>query len=315
MEPEVLDLVPPDVAVSVEREVFPRAGRQRALRPCGARLLDRHRHAGELPGGEPRPRWGRAAPVDPSAEIDPARRGARFRCRCRAPSSAPARRVTRSVLLPGARVEAGGRGHRAGGRDGRSGVVDARRHGVGDRRPRRQPARGRRHRPCGRRDDADARGGRDHRHGRLGDGRRAAALADRGSLPRADHPRPRLRHPPAGRGEKTLVVCVSYSGNTAETLSCAQRAHAQSADLLAVGAGGQAGRAGVRVGRAVRARAGRHAAAGGARLPVRRDGRRVRARAGWRPTTWPREAATGRRAGRPRGGRGRWASGSRRPCR
>ena len=46
---------------------------------------------------------------------------------------------------------------------------------------------------------------------------------------------------PRWAGEKTLVVCVSYSGNTAETLSCAQRAHAQNADLLAVGAGGRLG--------------------------------------------------------------------------
>ena len=46
---------------------------------------------------------------------------------------------------------------------------------------------------------------------------------------------------PRWAGEKTLVVCVSYSGNTAETLSCAQRAHAQGADLLAVGAGGRLG--------------------------------------------------------------------------
>jgi len=46
---------------------------------------------------------------------------------------------------------------------------------------------------------------------------------------------------PRWAGERTLVVCVSYSGNTAETLSCAQRAHAQNADLLAVGAGGRLG--------------------------------------------------------------------------
>jgi glucose/mannose-6-phosphate isomerase len=46
---------------------------------------------------------------------------------------------------------------------------------------------------------------------------------------------------PRWAGDRTLVVCVSYSGNTAETLSCAERAHSQGAELLAVGAGGRLG--------------------------------------------------------------------------
>ena len=43
----------------------------------------------------------------------------------------------------------------------------------------------------------------------------------------------------AGRG--TLVVCVSYSGNTVETLACATRAHEQGASLLTIGSGGSLG--------------------------------------------------------------------------
>src|SRR5436305_6206508 len=39
----------------------------------------------------------------------------------------------------------------------------------------------------------------------------------------------------------TLVVCASYSGETAETLSCARRARDQGALVLGVGAGGTLG--------------------------------------------------------------------------
>ena len=39
----------------------------------------------------------------------------------------------------------------------------------------------------------------------------------------------------------TLVVCSSYSGDTAETLACADQAHAQGASLLCVGTGGALG--------------------------------------------------------------------------
>jgi glucose/mannose-6-phosphate isomerase len=42
-------------------------------------------------------------------------------------------------------------------------------------------------------------------------------------------------------GPGTLVVCVSYSGDTAETLACAQQAHERGASILAVGAGGTLG--------------------------------------------------------------------------
>jgi len=38
--------------------------------------------------------------------------------------------------------------------------------------------------------------------------------------------------------ERALVVCVSYSGNTAETLSCAANAHEQAARVLGIGSGG-----------------------------------------------------------------------------
>jgi glucose/mannose-6-phosphate isomerase len=44
---------------------------------------------------------------------------------------------------------------------------------------------------------------------------------------------------PGWAGPGTLVICVSYSGNTIETLFCAQRAHEQGADILIVTAGGQ----------------------------------------------------------------------------
>ena len=46
---------------------------------------------------------------------------------------------------------------------------------------------------------------------------------------------------PSWAGTGTLVVCVSYSGSTAETLVCANRAREQGADLLTIGAGGPLG--------------------------------------------------------------------------
>jgi glucose/mannose-6-phosphate isomerase len=46
---------------------------------------------------------------------------------------------------------------------------------------------------------------------------------------------------PKWAGPGTLVVCSSYSGDTVETLSCADQAHAQGAGLLFVGSGGQLG--------------------------------------------------------------------------
>ena len=46
---------------------------------------------------------------------------------------------------------------------------------------------------------------------------------------------------PGWAGAGTLVVCVSYSGNTLETLSCAERAHRQGAAILVVGSGGTLG--------------------------------------------------------------------------
>ena len=52
IERSVLDLIPRGRAVSIEREVFPRAGRPGPLRPPPRRVLDGHRHAGALPAGE-----------------------------------------------------------------------------------------------------------------------------------------------------------------------------------------------------------------------------------------------------------------------
>ena len=46
---------------------------------------------------------------------------------------------------------------------------------------------------------------------------------------------------PGWAGPGTLVVCVSYSGNTIETLACAERAQRQGAGVLAVGSGGRLG--------------------------------------------------------------------------
>jgi glucose/mannose-6-phosphate isomerase len=43
---------------------------------------------------------------------------------------------------------------------------------------------------------------------------------------------------PSWAGPGTLVVCSSYSGDTAETLACADQAHDQGASLLCVGMGG-----------------------------------------------------------------------------
>jgi glucose/mannose-6-phosphate isomerase len=50
----------------------------------------------------------------------------------------------------------------------------------------------------------------------------------------------------AGRG--TLVVCSSYSGETAETLACAEQAARQGATLLCIGVGGELGRLAERAG-------------------------------------------------------------------
>jgi glucose/mannose-6-phosphate isomerase len=43
---------------------------------------------------------------------------------------------------------------------------------------------------------------------------------------------------PSWAGPGTLVVCSSYSGDTAETLACADQAHGQGASLLCLGMGG-----------------------------------------------------------------------------
>jgi glucose/mannose-6-phosphate isomerase len=46
---------------------------------------------------------------------------------------------------------------------------------------------------------------------------------------------------PGWAGPGTLVVCTSYSGDTVETLSCAEQARRQGADVLCIGMGGRLG--------------------------------------------------------------------------
>jgi mannose-1-phosphate guanylyltransferase len=103
MEPEVLDLVPPDVAVSVEREVFPEL--------VGNGLYGRAERVSWIDIGTPQSyleanlaEVGQGGTVDPSAVIDPT---AELRDSVVGPGATvgAGARVTRSVLLPGARVE------------------------------------------------------------------------------------------------------------------------------------------------------------------------------------------------------------------
>ena len=77
LQRSVLDLIPPDVKVSIEREVWPRARRQRPLRlRRRQRLLDRHRHARALPAGDVRhPRGQRQDRRRRAARRDVRRRG------------------------------------------------------------------------------------------------------------------------------------------------------------------------------------------------------------------------------------------------
>ena len=103
MEPEVLDLVPPDVAVSVEREVFPEL--------VGNGLYGRAERVSWIDIGTPQSyleanlaEMGPNGTVDPSAVIDPAAEVRDSVVGAGATVGAGAR-VTRSVLLPGARVE------------------------------------------------------------------------------------------------------------------------------------------------------------------------------------------------------------------
>ena len=103
MEPEVLDLVPPDVAVSVEREVFPEL--------VGNGLYGRAERVSWIDIGTPQSyleanlaEMGQNGTIDPSAVIDPAAEVRDSVVGAGATVGAGAR-VTRSVLLPGARVE------------------------------------------------------------------------------------------------------------------------------------------------------------------------------------------------------------------
>ena len=83
---------------------------------------------------------------------------------------------------------------------------------------------------------------------------------------------------PGWVGPGHLVVAVSYSGATAETLTAAKAALARGADVIAVTAGDPLGEVVERRRGTGRARRGRPAAAGRARLAVRGAGRRARAR-------------------------------------
>ena len=238
MEPEVLDLVPPDVAVSVEREVFPEL--------VGNGLYGRAERVSWIDIGTPQSyleanlaEMGQNGTIDPSAVIDPAAEvrdsvvgAGRHRRRRR---QGDAQRAA-----AGRARRAGGRGHRAGDRDGRPGVVDrdAMQSAIAG--------------LAGNLREGDVIG---RAVGETMPMPEAVVITGMGgsamggellrSLIAGLCPVPITRVRgfgiPRWAGEKTLVVCVSYSGNTAETLSCAQRAHAQNADLLAVGAGGRLG--------------------------------------------------------------------------
>ena len=122
LERSVLDEIPPDRAVSIEREVFPRAGRRWPLRDPAGGLLDRHRDPRALPGGElGHPRGTGRRPS--TARVDePAMVAAG--CEVSAVRGAPGRRawsaagsaasadgavIERSVLLDGCVVEDGAR--------------------------------------------------------------------------------------------------------------------------------------------------------------------------------------------------------------
>jgi mannose-1-phosphate guanylyltransferase len=105
LEPEVLDLVPPDVALSVEREVFPQL--------VGNGLYGRTERVGWIDIGTPASyleanlsEMGEGGTVDPSAEIDPS---AEVRDSVVGPGVVvgAGAHVARSVLLAGARVAAG----------------------------------------------------------------------------------------------------------------------------------------------------------------------------------------------------------------
>lgn len=63
----------------------------------------------------------------------------------------------------------------------------------------------------------------------------ALGLQERGAVPSAVV---RGYEPPAWLGEGALLVAVSYSGETEETLACARAAHARGAGILAVASGG-----------------------------------------------------------------------------
>lgn len=67
----------------------------------------------------------------------------------------------------------------------------------------------------------------------------ALRLGQSGSVPCAVT---RTYDPPAWAGRGTLVVAVSYSGNTEETLNCAKAAHAKGARVLAITSGGELAR-------------------------------------------------------------------------
>ena len=251
----MLDLIPPGQAVSVEYEVFPRLVGAGLYAQQLRGLLARHRHARELP----RPRTSSGCPpaglVDPTAPVDPARSRDRLRGRPRLPRRG--RRARVRIGAPGRRGCGGGPdgGQSGGGNNWRTRVVAA----------------------------ADPSGMADAIAGmaeQLRQGERVGAAvgvdvalpgavviaamggsAMGGELLRAlvagECPVPITRvrgfRIPHWAGPGTLVMCVSYSGETEETLACARQAHRQGADLLIVGAGGTLVEPGAGVGGRLRA--------------------------------------------------------------
>ena len=287
VEPDVLELIPAGRAVSVEYEVFPLlVGAGLYARSFAGSWRDIGTPASYLAANlEQMPSGGL---IDPSAHV------------------AAGAEVTDSVVGPGCRIEAGARvvGIGASGRRGCGGGQDRAESGRGsiwrtglvtaiD--------------PSGM---ADAIAGMADQ---LRQGERVGAAAGvdvalpgavvvaamggsamGGELLRAlvagECPVPITRvrgfRIPHWAGPGTLVMCVSYSGETEETLACARQAHRQGAGLLIVGAGGTLVEPGAGVGRRLcaGARRGRHrTAAGGAGIPVRRDGRARSGPAAWHP--------------------------------
>ena len=236
LEPEVLELIPPGRAVSVEREVFPELvgaglfaftgeGRWRDIGTPDSYLAANMEW---MPAGglvDP------TAVIEAGADVTESVIGAGARI-------ASGASIQRSVVLPGASV-AGRRGvprpGRGQGREGRvvdDGGMRAAIEGMGQQLLE------------GDRIGGEAGGDLAMPTAVVIAGMGGSAMS--GELLRAlvigdcAVPITRVRGfgVPSWAGPSTLVVCSSYSGDTAETLACADQAHGQGASLLCVGMGG-----------------------------------------------------------------------------